>query len=150
MREEEKRIHRRHEENRKELMKDIGKFQVEYADRRRALVESYGTGKIPEEAERKLLKYAEEQNEKFEQRKKFEENRYIKEIEAYDERRSPSLIKDQTTKEAPAEKIPNGWPVTPLHSKFLSGFNTEPSKGQPEPLKAPDNSKDKSIDRDDR
>lgn len=150
MREEEKRIHKRHEHNEKELMRDIGKFQLEYADKRKALVESYSTGKIPEEEERKLIKYAEEQNEKFEQRKKFEEQRYMKEIEAYDERRSLSHIKDETTKEAPAEKTTNGWPVTTLHSKFLSGYNSELSKDHSKPPKAPDNSKDKSIDRDDR
>jgi len=142
MREEEKRIHRRHEENRKELMKDIGKFQVEYADRRKALEASYGTGNIPDEAKRKLIKYAEEQHEKFEQRKKFEEQRYMREIDAYDERRTPSRINDEPKKNALAAKALNGWPVTPLHSKFLADYNPTISKDKPEPKKAPDKGKE--------
>lgn len=136
MREEEKRILKEHEQRQKELMQDIGKFQIKYADERRALEASYGTGKIPEKEEKKLTTYAQEQHEKFKEREEAEKARYMKEIEAYDRRRNPSRINEEPKKEATQERTPDAVPQSPLYSKFIGDYKPAPSQEPTPPAKA--------------
>lgn len=143
MREEEKRILKEHERRLKELREDIGKFQVKYADERRALEASYGTGNIPEKEENKLIKYAQEQNKKFNERQDAEKDRYIKEIEDYDRRHYPSRISEEPKKEAELEKNPDGIPKLPLHSKFIGDYKPEPSKEPSPPAKGKDQERER-------
>ncbi len=143
MREEEKRILKEHERRLKELREDIGKFQVKYADERRALEASYGTGNIPAKEENKLIKYAQEQNKKFNERQDAEKARYIKEIEDYDRRRYPSRISEEPKKEAAPERTPDGIPKSPLHSKFIGDYKPAPSKEPSLPEKGKDQEKER-------
>lgn len=143
MREEEKRILKEHERRLKELREDIGKFQIKYADERRALEASYGTGNIPAKEENKLIKYAQEQNKKFNERQDAEKARYIKEIEDYDRRRNPSLIKEEPKKEAAPEKTTDGVPKSPFYSKFIGDYKPEPSKEPSPPAKGKDEERER-------
>ncbi len=143
MREEEKRIHKQHDDFKKEHSGDIVKFQIEYADRRRALEASYGLGNVPKHEEQKLVAYAKEQNEKFNEREDAEKARYIKEIEDYDRRRYPSRISEEPKKEAAPERTPDGVPKTPFYSKFIGDYKPEPSKEPSPPAKGKDQEKER-------
>ena len=141
MQKEEKSIWDIHNEKKAALQKEWLETSITLAKDRAALRASYG-GQIPQNIQKEIAKKEAETIQKINMRIKEEQNRFINQIESYDHSRNLNPGKTITTqeKEVVQERPPS------RASRFIGSL---PSSRQSLPL-APDNSKDKPIDRDER
>lgn len=144
MKPEEKQIWSAHQQRLAALSRERAGFWKDYADRREALEATYGKDNIPSSEELKMAKEAIEKIESLNERDYKEIGRYMKEIEDYDRRRNTSPEKQTVNKEEKAQEPEK--PALTGGSRFFNSLGYEKLKAQ----EAPDRSKDKSIDRDER
>lgn len=141
MQQEEKSIWDVHNEKKAALQKEWLETSLAFTKNRAALAASYG-GQIPHELQKELAQKEATTFKGLNKRIREEENRFMDQIENYDLSRNLIPQRNITThqKESGQERPPS------RASRFIDALPS--SKQAPSP--APDNSKDKSIDRDER